>query len=405
MAGQCFETSFALVCVCYNSPSMDRNPLPPIHPLVVAEARTADAFHSLRTEWDALVERCPHATLYQTFDWNEAWWTAFRSRKRLRILEVRRGAKLEGIAPFYVSMHLGTPLRRLAFLGTGSSDYMDLIAEETHVGEVWNAVTRHLTRRPGYDLADLQHLSPTAGLRAHFERRLADGHDRKAHLTPQEPCPYLSLPSTWEELGQTFGKKMRSNIGYYERLLSRTFADAETRLIELPELDQAMTDLFELHQKRWNARFLPGVLSGARIQTFHREAARRFQYLGNLRMHITRVEGKTVAALYCYRFRDRYYYYLGGFVPDLAKYSLGTVLTAHAIKQAISEGCTEFDFLRGDEEYKYRWTETARMNYRLLLPRPRSIRSGAMLRLNHLEQYVEHRAKAFAAKRGRSKRA
>jgi CelD/BcsL family acetyltransferase involved in cellulose biosynthesis len=389
------ETS---ISVCYNSPKMER------HPLYVEEARTADAFHALRQEWDALVARCPQATLYQTFDWNEAWWNAFRVRKRLRIIVVRRGPEVLGVLPLYVSPHLGTPLRRLAFLGTGSSDYMDLIVEPSQAMEVWGAIGRHLAHRPGYDLADLQHLSPNSVLRNLLEPRLDAGHDRLAQLRPQEPCPYLALSPTWDEMGQRLGKKMRSNIGYYDRLLSRTFSDAETRLTEPEELDEAMTELFDLHQKRWNARLLPGVLGGARIQSFHREVARRFQEKGALRMHVTRVGGRTVAALYCYRFRDRYYYYLGGFQPDLAKYSLGTVLTAHAIKQAISEGCTEFDFLRGDEDYKYRWTETVRLNYRLLLPRPRSIRSGAMLRLNHLEQYVEHRAKAFAAKRARSKR-
>jgi CelD/BcsL family acetyltransferase involved in cellulose biosynthesis len=375
------------------------------HPLHVEEARTTEAFHALRVEWEALVERCPHATLYQTFDWNEAWWSAFRLRKRLRILAVRRSGEMIGIAPLYVSRHLGTPLRRIAFLGTGSSDYMDLICGGSHVPEVWNAVNRHLANRPGYDLADLQHLSPDSVLRAWIEPRIAAGHDRLARLSIQEPCPYLELPPTWEEMGKQLGKKLRSNISYYDRLLPRTFPSAETRLVEPPELESALSDLFDLHQKRWNARLLPGVLGGTRIQTFHREVARRFQAKGALRLHITRVEGRTVAALYCYRFRHRYYYYLGGFSPEMAKFSLGTVLTAHAIRQAIAEGCSEFDFLRGGEEYKYRWTQTQRFNLRLLLPRPRSLRSGAMLRLNHLEQFVEHRAKEFAAKRGRSKRA
>jgi len=48
--------------------------------------------------------------------------------------------------------------------------------------------------------------------------------------------------------GWKLGKKMRSNIGYYERLLLRAYPSAETRLTEAEELDQSMTDLFELHQ-------------------------------------------------------------------------------------------------------------------------------------------------------------
>ena len=74
------------------------------------------------------------------------------------------------------------------------------------------------------------------------------------------------------------------------------------------------------------------------------------------------------------------------------------MLTAHAIKQAISEGCTEFDFLRGDEPYKRRWLPESRTNARLLLSHRRSVRSHTMLRLNRLENFVEHKAKAFAAR-------
>jgi CelD/BcsL family acetyltransferase involved in cellulose biosynthesis len=199
------------------------------------------------------------------------------------------------------------------------------------------------------------------------------------------------------------GKKMRSNLSYYDRLLPRTFEKVETRLASPDELPAAMTALFDLHQKRWNVRLLPGVLGGRRTQAFHRLVAERSQARGWLRLHLIRIDGRIVSALYCFRFRERYYYYLGGFDPALGRYSPGTVLTAHAIRQAIAEGCEEFDFLRGAEPYKYRWTPEERVNQRLLMTRPRSLRSRALLQLNRLEHYVEHRAKEFAEQWGREK--
>ena len=38
------------------------------------------------------------------------------------------------------------------------------------------------------------------------------------------------------------------------------------------------------------------------------------------------------------------------------------ILTAHAIEQAIAEGCREIDFLRGQEPYKYGWGAVDRWN-------------------------------------------
>ena len=57
--------------------------------------------------------------------------------------------------------------------------------------------------------------------------------------------------------------------------------------------------------------------------------------------------------LYCFNHGGKGYYYQGGFEPQLARYSPGTVLTAHAIRDAIDRGASEFDFLRGDEPYKH----------------------------------------------------
>lgn len=362
--------------------------------LEVIESHSGEAFDALRGEWDALLEACGSATIYQTWEWNEAWWRVNHRGKRLRLLQIRERGQLIGIAPFYVSRHLGTPLRRLAFVGNGASDYMDVIAPDERAPEVCAAVFRTLESSRHFDLADLQQLRPRALLRREAE---ALPH-RLAEIRPQEPCPCVALPDTWEEYARRLGKKMRSNLSYYERLLPKTFADAETRLAAEEEMEEALTALFDLHQKRWNAVLLPGVLGGSRVQAFHRLAARRLMERGWLRLHITKVEGRIVAALYCFRYRESTLYYLGGFAPELAKYSLGTVLTAHAIRQAICEGCAEFDFLRGDEPYKQRWMPESRVNARLLVPHPRSVRSHAMLRLNRLENYVEHRAKAFAAR-------
>jgi CelD/BcsL family acetyltransferase involved in cellulose biosynthesis len=81
-----------------------------------------------------------------------------------------------------------------------------------------------------------------------------------------------------------------------------------------------------------------------------------------------KLDGATVASLYCFSFGGVGYYYLGGFDPHLSRHSVGTLLTAHAMEQAILENCREFDFLRGQEPYKYRWGCINRVNYRLALP-------------------------------------
>lgn len=53
--------------------------------------------------------------------------------------------------------------------------------------------------------------------------------------------------------------------------------------------------------------------------------------------------------------RDQFYYYIGGFDPDAARFSPGSLIIWLALQYAEQDGCRFFNFLRGAEPYKYRW--------------------------------------------------
>ena len=433
--------------------------------LRIVEAGGPNALSVLQHRWQTLQAQCPQATPFQTWEWNAAWWRHFGARKRPRILLFwaqaeesaaqafdaggkesfgagaecgRRGEVLIGLAPFYTSFHLGTPLRRLAWIGTGHSDYLAPLAAQGYEEAVALALRDYLDGQlRGWDIADLQQMRPdapllrlaicadggveSAGAATAAGTEQATGNALRLRKSPRampaqtvlpiEPCPYVALPADWNTFAGRLGKKMRSNLGYYDRLLQKTFAEARYGMADTGSLQEGMTALFDLHQKRWNARWLPGVLGSRRVQAFHRDVAQIFLENGWLRLHLLTVEGTIRAALYCFSYGGRTFYYLGGFAPEMGKYSLGTLLTARAIRTAIEEGCTEFDFLRGSEPYKYRWLPEERMNHRLLLLRSRHKLGGlgalpgrAGYALNRVERYVTARAKAFAEQQGRKER-
>jgi CelD/BcsL family acetyltransferase involved in cellulose biosynthesis len=113
--------------------------------------------------------------------------------------------------------------------------------------------------------------------------------------------------------------------------------------------------------------------------------AEQFLTRGWLRLYIARVDGNMVGVEYAFRFRQRYYFQLNGSDPELGRYSLGSLLIRDAVRQAIAEGCTEADFLRGKGAYKAQLGATEdRLNARLLLWRRHSARARAMLWLDDL---------------------
>ena len=125
-------------------------------------------------------------------------------------------------------------------------------------------------------------------------------------------------------------------------------------------------DLFEtlaaLHTRRWEASGEPGVLSDPAVLAFHRAAVPRLQASNLLRLSALAVDDAVVSAYYGFAHRGRGYGYLNGFDPSSGFDSPGTALLGHAIRHAVAEGCSSFNFLRGREDYKYAWGATDRWN-------------------------------------------
>src|SRR5205807_436927 len=91
------------------------------------------------------------------------------------------------------------------------------------------------------------------------------------------------------------------------------------------------------------------------------------------------------------------YYYLGGFDPELARRSVGTLLTARAIETAVADGCREFDFLRGREPYKYRWGCIDRPHFRRVAA-GRGALAACAVRALRWEQAIGDRLKRVAGR-------
>jgi CelD/BcsL family acetyltransferase involved in cellulose biosynthesis len=54
------------------------------------------------------------------------------------------------------------------------------------------------------------------------------------------------------------------------------------------------------------------------------------------------------------------YFFQPGFDPEFRKLHVGKVLLARVVERCYEEQLTEFDFLRGTEEYKFDWTSQKR---------------------------------------------
>jgi CelD/BcsL family acetyltransferase involved in cellulose biosynthesis len=152
-----------------------------------------------------------------------------------------------------------------------------------------------------------------------------------------------------------------------ERYLER--AGVEIRTVDAPaEIPAALDILYDLHARRWSSRRQSGNFRDPRVRAFHAQMAASLAPAHRARVCMLSHPTGPVAALYALEYKDTFFFYQSGFDPDAGRlglkpheYSPGFVLVHHCMLDAVRRGVALFDFLRGPEEYKFRWTKESRV--------------------------------------------
>jgi CelD/BcsL family acetyltransferase involved in cellulose biosynthesis len=191
----------------------------------------------------------------------------------------------------------------------------------------------------------------------------------KKNLTLFHDCPFMALPKTYETFLNGLSRNQRKNLYRTGRRLKETFEVEFVDYSKLESFPDGMSFLFDLHQKRWESRGLPGIFADQKVRDFNLDVSKKLFERKWLSLFLLRLSGKPVSATYGFKYRSKFCEYVTGFEPSYNKYNVGNLLRAHMVNQFIEEGLNEFDFMRGAEEYKERWNTTIRWNRRAILTR------------------------------------
>ncbi len=292
-------------------------------------------------EWDRLAQRC--GNLFATRQWISTWWEIFAGRGSLMSFACRDASgALIALLPLYVSS--GGPKRELRFLGHREADALGPVCAPRDRPAAAEATRRALREsRARFDVFvgdDLpQHEGWGAALGARSVRRTSspvlrgEGRDWEGFLATQSP-------------------NFRQQARRRERRLARDHA-LRYRLAEDPSRLGADLDvLLRLHEARW-----AGVSKSfaADRATLHRAFAAKALERGWLRLWIAELDGRPAAAWYGFRYGDAEWYYQAGRDRRHDRLSIGFVLLAHTIREALDDGVGEYRLLRGAEPYKLRF--------------------------------------------------
>jgi CelD/BcsL family acetyltransferase involved in cellulose biosynthesis len=340
--------------------------------MIVETIDSADEFFALRDEWDELLESSSSSGVFLTHEWLSSWWKHLAGNRRLSIIVARENGRLVGILPLAerCAQYARMMPRGLEFLGSGQigSDYLDAIMAAGREGEVSTAFAEYChTRGLMLQLSQLRTGSCVVSI-------LADSLARRrwtAAATRLNVCPYIDLTGmTWETYLEGISASFSRNLRRYLRVLPKNFDMRIDCARTSAEAGPALEIVMDLHRKRWEAAGTSEAFQTTAVINFHHEFVRLAAERGWLRILALQLNGRPAASLYGLRYGPTFYFYQSGFDPEFSKHSVGVAIMGLTIKSAIEEGALEYDFLHGDEEYKFHWASVTRDLGRLELHPP-----------------------------------
>ena len=316
-------------------------------------------FSSLDDEWRELLHSSDSANPFLTWEWLNAWWLHFGSPGALRVIVVRSGDTPIAIAPLRIVRSPLPWFSRLEFLGTGDagSDYLDVIVRR---GSETAALRTLVALLASQKLSmRLTHL-PSGSSAAQIARQLT--HDGWALSSSDDGiCPIVKLADhTFDSFLSSLGASHRANVRRRLRAIEQQYAVRFDLITDHSERQSMLHSLASFHARRYEGRGGSTAFSTPGVRSFHDDATRAALDRGWLRMYALRLDDQIAAVMYGFNYRGRFYFYQHGHDERYASLSVGLVLMALTIREAINEGACEFDLLWGTEPYKSLWAREAR---------------------------------------------
>jgi CelD/BcsL family acetyltransferase involved in cellulose biosynthesis len=239
---------------------------------------------------------------------------------------------------------------------------MDVIAEKGLEAPVLQAIVRGIKRRAAaWDVMDLNNLLAGSSLLTHAPD--LGGFDCKR--SSSTPCPHLPIQGGFEEFVRARSQLARFRLA---GKLKKLFARETIRHVAAadPEaVSRGLRDLFLLHKMRSDSKGMRTNFASADVERFHLRLGPLFLKEGILQLHLLYGGETPVDAHYSFRYGNKLLNYQQGFNPSYANLSVGALSLYLEMRQAFAEGLSEYDFLKGEESYKFLWTDVVRPQFSL----------------------------------------
>lgn len=325
-------------------------------------------------EWNDLLACCSASHVpFLRHEYLAAWWKTLGggewSHGELFVVMIRQDdGELLGIAPLFFTANRESQPALLLLGSVEISDYLDFIVRTSALPEFTAALLDWLAsdQAPPWQALDLYNLPESSPTLPALQAAAA----QRGWLYSQQrlqSCPSIPLPGDWEVYLSQIDKKQRHEIRRKMRRAEEFDPPVRWYIVsDAAQLESEIEDFLSLMaQDPQKELFLTPLMR----QQFHTSMQAAFR-AGWLQLAFLEAGGQKAAAYLNFDYAGHIWVYNSGLNFSLRDLSPGWVLLGNLLQWANENQRKSFDFMRGDEDYKFRFGGVARYVVRACVQRP-----------------------------------
>lgn len=323
-------------------------------------------------DWKTLLEHSGGSSpLFLSPEWIGNWWRHFGDGKQMQTILFLNDSRLVGIVPLFTSIShvLGLPFRILRFIGSRHADHLDFCFEPDLRYECTQRLFLFIKEHLHWDVMDLMDV-PEDSKNLPILRSVLAEQDYTFQVEPSILCPFLEVNGDdWAVYyANTRSKSTRKDLSRRLRRLAEG-GEAIFRQYDNPEaVRDVFPSLIEVYQKRWHGKNISLSFAGVKERDFYQDMSIDLCREGQLHLLTLETHDAVVAFSLSAMHGTQFTWLITAYNPEYERFFPGEQILARLLESVFNtKRFHEFDFTRGEEPYKYKWTSNHRWNVRILV--------------------------------------
>jgi FemAB-related protein (PEP-CTERM system-associated) len=299
-------------------------------------------FHpKVAAQWDQFVASSPQATPFHSTAWMRALERTFHYENRSFYTE--RAGKITGVLPLFL---ISNWIVGRCLISTPFADYGGICAEDEASAD---ALVAHAVEAGGAEKIDFLELRHKMG----------------------KPRPEFYVKDLYVSFATDLATEPEAQLKRLPRDTRYMIRKGEKAGLELQHGLEQLPEFYRLFTLNWR-RFGTPVFSPQWLEALAQE------FKGSARLVMARANGRPVAGVFSFMFRDTLFPHYSGAAPDANALAANNFIYWELMKSAIEQGVRRFDFGRskqntGAHKFKSAWNmQVDPLQYQICMIRRRS---------------------------------